>query len=86
MKIKIKNFIEVLAFDKPKPRYDINNCTYSRYVSDSSYGHSGYTGTFFWVDPEHKLIYVFYQIGYMTLEITEKFELNIRTNIHDLIL
>jgi len=28
-------------------------------VSDSVYGHTGFTGTCFWVDPEHDLIYVF---------------------------
>ena len=54
-----QHFYRGLGFDKPKPVYDIDKCTYSRYVSDSSYGHSGYTGTFFWVDPAHNLIYVF---------------------------
>ena len=79
-------FYRGLGFDKPKPRYDINNCTYSRYVSDSSYGHSGYTGTFFWVDPEHNLIFIFLSNRvYASRDNRKISELNIRTNIHDLI-
>ena len=79
-------FYRGLGFDKPKPRYDINNCTYSRYVSDSSYGHSGYTGTFFWVDPEHNLIFIFLSNRVYDSRDNRKIsELNIRTNIHDLI-
>ncbi|RPG64005.1 MAG: serine hydrolase [Flammeovirgaceae bacterium TMED290] len=81
-----QNFYRGLGFDKPKPKYDIKNCTYSRYVSDSSYGHSGYTGTFFWVDPEYNLIYVFLSNRvYDSRENRKISELNIRTNIHDLI-
>ena len=69
-----------------KPEYDIDKCTYSRYVSDSSYGHSGYTGTFFWVDPTHNLIYVFLSNRvYDSRENRQIYELNVRTNIHDLI-
>lgn len=50
-----------LGFDKP---YFCNDtlCMKDAYpapsVSMSSYGHSGFTGTFFWVDPEFELIYV----------------------------
>lgn len=31
----------------------------SDYASPSSYGHSGFTGTLIWVDPEYDLLYVF---------------------------
>jgi len=51
-----------LGFDKPM----IGNDTLSfkdsypaPLVSTSSYGHSGFTGTFFWVDPENELLYIF---------------------------
>ena len=81
-----KHFYKGLGFDKPKPVYDIDKCTYSRYVSDSSYGHSGYTGTFFWVDPAHNLIYVFLSNRvYDSRENRQIYELNVRTNIHDLV-
>ena len=83
---KNQKFYRGLGFDKPKPKYDIDKCTYSRYVSDSSFGHSGYTGTFFWVDPTHKLIYVFLSNRvYDSRENRQIYELNVRTNIHDLI-
>ena len=81
-----QHFYRGLGFDKPKPVYDIDKCTYSRYVSDSSYGHSGYTGTFFWVDPAHNLIYVFLSNRvYDSRENRQIYELNVRTNIHDLV-
>lgn len=51
-----------LGFDKPL----IGNDTLSYedsypapLVSKNSYGHSGFTGTFFWVDPDNELIYIF---------------------------
>ncbi len=31
----------------------------SFYASESSYGHSGFTGSYVWVDPEYELIYIF---------------------------
>ena len=81
-----ENLYRGLGFDKPKPEYDIDKCTYSRYVSDASYGHSGYTGTFFWVDPEYNLIYIFLSNRvYDSRENRKIYDLNIRTNIHNLI-
>ena len=81
-----QRFYRGLGFDKPKPEYDIDNCTYSRYVSELSYGHSGYTGTFFWVDPTYNLIYVFLSNRvYDSRENRQIYQLNVRTNIHDLI-
>lgn len=52
-----------LGFDKPL----INNSQLSpdeaypsKGASPSSFGHSGYTGTFVWVDPEKEISYVFF--------------------------
>lgn len=46
-----------LGFDKP----DINEREKASCdcVSDSSFGHSGFTGTYTWADPESGLVYVF---------------------------
>ena len=47
-----------LGFDKP----DISNPTKgptSREASKNTYGHTGFTGTCFWVDPDLNLIYIF---------------------------
>jgi CubicO group peptidase (beta-lactamase class C family) len=47
-----------LGFDKPDPNPNKN--TYlGREASPESFGHSGYTGTFCWVDPQRQLVYVF---------------------------
>ncbi len=47
-----------LGFDKPVPSNPrINPCSISAPVS--VYGHTGYTGTCYWVDPVNKLVYVF---------------------------
>lgn len=41
-----------LGFDRPEPEKKYP----SEYASSLSYGHSGYTGTFVWVDPKYKMI------------------------------
>lgn len=51
-----------LGFDKPLLGNDtlaFHESYPSPLASKSSYGHSGFTGTFFWVDPEQELIYIF---------------------------
>ena len=79
-------FYRGLGFDKPKPEYNVEKCTYSKYSSNLSFGHSGYTGTFFWVDPKYDLIYVFLSNRvYDSRENRKIYELNVRTKIHDLI-
>ena len=47
-----------LGFDKPEIN-PAKNSPVGREASAESYGHSGYTGTFLWVDPQRNLIYVF---------------------------
>lgn len=50
-----------LGFDKPYPGNDtlaMKDAYPAPGVSASSFGHSGFTGTFVWADPEHELIYV----------------------------
>ncbi|MDX6747841.1 glycoside hydrolase family 3 N-terminal domain-containing protein [Polaribacter sp. PL03] len=52
-----KNVRRGLGFDKPQlnPRVKATcGC-----VSDESFGHSGFTGTYTWADPESGLVYVF---------------------------
>ncbi len=47
-----------LGFDKPvKGRKKQSNV--SSDASDSSFGHSGFTGTYTWADPENELVFVF---------------------------
>jgi CubicO group peptidase (beta-lactamase class C family) len=45
-----------LGFDKPS-RSGASPCCKS--ASPLSYGHSGFTGTFIWLDPQYDLVYIF---------------------------
>src|SRR5690554_2941258 len=47
-----------LGFDKPDPRNTRSNPT-SPGTPIEVYGHTGFTGTCFWVDPTHDMIYIF---------------------------
>ena len=47
-----------LGFDKPDKRNERNSPT-CREASAATYGHLGFTGTCFWVDPDTNLIYIF---------------------------
>jgi len=51
-----------LGFDKPllnNSELDRKNAYPCPGASPSSFGHSGYTGTFVWVDPEYEVSYIF---------------------------
>ena len=46
-----------LGFDKPQ--MDPEGSSTCGCVSSKSFGHSGFTGTFAWADPESEIVYVF---------------------------
>jgi beta-N-acetylhexosaminidase len=48
-----------LGWDKPALNATGNNAPSSPLCSDRAFGHTGFTGTGLWVDPEYDLIYVF---------------------------
>lgn len=51
-----------LGFDKPLIGNDtlsIKKAYPAPQVSSKSFGHSGFTGTFVWADPEHELVFIF---------------------------
>jgi len=47
-----------IGFDKPVPEEDEPGPT-CKEVSEESFGHSGFTGTIAWADPEEKIVYIF---------------------------
>jgi beta-N-acetylhexosaminidase len=47
-----------IGFDKPEPDTS-KTSPVSRYCSNLSYGHTGFTGTMTWVDPKYGLVFVF---------------------------
>jgi beta-glucosidase-like glycosyl hydrolase/CubicO group peptidase (beta-lactamase class C family) len=74
-----------LGWDKP-PKDAKSGSPASRYASQTSFGHTGFTGTTVWVDPEYKLVYIFLSNRvYPTAENTKLAHMNVRTDIHDVI-
>jgi len=74
-----------LGFDKPAVG-DPDNSPCGRLTPASVYGHTGYTGTCFWVDPDNKLIYIFLSNRVNPTRMNgELGSLNIRTRIQDTI-
>lgn len=73
------------GFDKP-PLNPSDPSPASALVSQASFGHSGFTGTYFWVDPAEQLVYVFLSNRvYPDAENNKLAKMNIRTNVHELI-
>ena len=60
--------------------------TPSPLASSNSFGHSGFTGTFVWADPENGLLFVFLSNRvYPTRKNKKLLQYNIRTNIHTIL-
>ena len=74
-----------LGFDKPDlKRSEDGNAALS--ASDDSFGHSGFTGTFTWADPEYNLVYVFLANRVApTRDNKRLYELNTRTKIQQVL-
>ncbi len=71
-----------IGFDKPMLVYEENGPA-CRSASASSFGHSGFTGTYTWADPENGLVYVFLSNAIHPDASNKKMlDLNIRTKIH----
>ena len=73
-----------IGFDKPEVDPNVKGYTPSRQASMESLGHTGFTGTFVWADPENKLIVIFLSNRvYPDANNTKLAKNNIRTKIHD---
>jgi beta-N-acetylhexosaminidase len=70
-----------MGFDRPnRPGDPTGNAAPG--APASSFGHTGFTGTYGWVDPENELVYVFLSNRvYPTRENTTLYKLNTRTNV-----
>jgi beta-N-acetylhexosaminidase len=74
-----------LGFDKPAPD-NTKESPACHSASLNSYGHSGFTGTYVWVDPKYGIVYVFLSNRVAGGSADNKLaKLNIRTNIQQLI-
>lgn len=73
-----------LGFDKPE--FGNGPSPSSKLASDKTFGHTGFTGTCIWVDPEYDIVYVFLSNRiYPNEENKELIKGNYRTKIQDLI-
>lgn len=72
-----------LGFDRAEP--DPDKEYPSRFANSSVYGHTGYTGTCIWIDPENQLTYIFLSNRVHPQVSTKLYELNIRSRIYDAI-
>lgn len=74
-----------LGFDKPETDTTKNGPA-CRMAPPSSFGHTGFTGTIAWADPDHRLIYIFLSNRTYPNEFNTKLtEENIRTKIQEII-
>lgn len=71
-----------LGFDKPNLKYNgVNNNT-AKGAGPNSFGHTGFTGTFTWMDPDTGLLYIFLSNRVTpTRENARLYRLNTRTEI-----
>jgi beta-N-acetylhexosaminidase len=74
-----------LGFDKPETDEHKGNPACDS-ASTSTYGHTGFTGTSTWVDPEYGIVYVFLSNRvYPTAENWKLVKMDVRTNIQQVI-
>lgn len=78
---KNENDRRAMGWDKPYP--SVGNA--SKYASEESFGHSGFTGTLVWADPKYNLVYIFLSNRiYPDPQNYKLIESNTRTKIHNL--
>ena len=74
-----------LGFDKPNPD-DPKNSPCAVSATAAVYGHTGFTGTAVWVDPEHNTVYVFLSNRVCpNVWNTKLSDMNIRTDVQEAI-
>lgn len=70
-----------LGFDKPVPNHENAGPTCAE-ASSKSFGHTGFTGTIFWVDPENGIVFIFLSNRTFPTALNRKLiTMNIRTDI-----
>ena len=78
------NSRRALGFDRPNPGIKgIKNKFPAADASPASYGHTGFTGIFTWMDPENQLLFIFLSNRVYPSRINSAIsDLNIRTAMH----
>ncbi|MBC2838341.1 serine hydrolase [Robiginitalea sp. SC105] len=74
-----------LGFDKPlpdNPDLSLEEAYPAPQASERSFGHSGFTGTFIWADPEYQLVFIFLSNRvYPSRDHRQLYELGLRTRL-----
>ncbi|MEX2593869.1 MAG: glycoside hydrolase family 3 N-terminal domain-containing protein [Anditalea sp.] len=74
-----------LGFDRPSKPGD-HNGNAAASAPETSFGHSGFTGTYTWIDPENKLVYIFLSNRVNpTRENRKLYQLNTRTDVLEVV-
>ena len=72
-----------LGFDKPLREYDQDRSYIAKSASHASYGHSGFTGTMIWADPEYDLVFTFLSNRvYPSRDHRNLYKLSLRPQLH----
>ena len=83
---KNERAVRGLGFDKPRLTSS-GNITPSQKFSDLSYGHTGFTGTFFWIDPEKETIIVLLTNRvYPSRSYENLYDLDVRRKLVDIVI
>lgn len=75
-----------LGFDKPEKDNATRKDPYPTLsASPLTYGHTGFTGTCFWVDPQYNLIYIFLSNRVNSPNTNKFLQMNVRPKVHEAI-
>ncbi|PKD21635.1 serine hydrolase [Salegentibacter salinarum] len=75
-----------IGFDKPYLEYKGESSNTAKDASKASFGHTGFTGIYAWVDPEEDLLYLFLSNRVLpSRSNTRLYQLNTRTNIQQVV-
>ncbi len=81
-----KNNRRGFGFDKPNLEYAGENNNTAKDASSESFGHTGFTGTMTWMDPQSGLLYIFLSNRVNpTRDNTRLYKLNTRTKIQQVL-
>lgn len=73
------------GWDKPEPEFGKGGSA-SKFAPKSTFGHTGFTGTCVWADPENQLVYVFLSNRvYPAADNNKLLSEGTRTKIHDIV-
>jgi CubicO group peptidase (beta-lactamase class C family) len=75
-----------LGFDKPEKDNATRKEPYPTLsASPLTFGHTGFTGTCFWVDPQYNLVYIFLSNRVNSPDTNKFLKMNVRPKVHEAI-